>query len=81
MKIQLRLFALAKQEANHDVVELTLPSQPTVADLRHALEQRFPSLQTLGQHLRFAINAEFATDETRIQPDDDLACIPPVSGG
>ena len=81
MKVQLRLFAVAKQEADRDVIELTLPDEATVADLREAFQKRFPKLQSLGLQLRFAVNAEFATEETRITPGDDLACIPPVSGG
>jgi molybdopterin converting factor small subunit len=29
----------------------------------------------------FAMDAEYATDETEVRPNADLACIPPVSGG
>jgi len=81
MNVQLRLFALARQEADCDVVELTIPADPTVADLRQAFEVRFPKLRELGPHLRFAVNSEFASEVTKITPGDELACIPPVSGG
>lgn len=81
MKIRLRLFALAKQQAGCDTWELELPEPATVADVRAAFEASFPTWSALDKHIRFAVNAKFASDDTPIQPHDDVACIPPVSGG
>jgi molybdopterin converting factor subunit 1 len=81
MNVALRLFAAPKQIAGCDVARLELPSQATVADLRIALVREFPRLSPMSQQLRFAVNAEYANDETRLSEQDELACIPPVSGG
>jgi molybdopterin converting factor subunit 1 len=81
MKIQVRLFAAAKEWAKASTIELDLPGGATVADVRSALVVRVPRLAEFGPQLRLALNAEYADDATAILPDSDLACIPPVSGG
>ena len=81
MKINVRLFAVAKELAGSETIEIELPSGSTVADLRHALFERFDRLKQFGPQLRFAVNAEFADDKTAMNADSDVACIPPVSGG
>lgn len=81
MKIQVRLFALAKQVAGTESVSFELPPGATVADLRDAFEVQFPDLQAVSRSVRFAVNRDFASDDTELTPEDDVACIPPVSGG
>ena len=60
---------------------LELSDTADVAELRGALVRRYPALDPLRDHLRFAINAEYAADDMTIRPADEIACIPPVSGG
>lgn len=81
MKVKLKLFAIAKQLADHDEIELELPTGSTVQNLREALVDSIPDLQPMLDTLRFAVNSDYATDETPISESDELACIPPVSGG
>ncbi len=81
MNAPVRLFAAAKQIAGSDVVTLELSDKATLAELRVALVNRFPQLGPLQQHLRFSVNAEFASDEHAVREEDEIACIPPVSGG
>ena len=81
MKIRVRLFAAAKQAAGNDSVELELPEQATIAQLRRRLVTRVPRLSALAEQLMFAIDREYADDEMKIPPGADVACIPPVSGG
>ena len=81
MNVPVRLFAAAKQIAGNDLVTLELSNQSTLAELRIALLNRYPELGPLQQHLRFSINAEYASDEHAISEGDEIACIPPVSGG
>lgn len=81
MKLQIRLFAAAKQLAGRDTLEVTLPAGSTLADLRRELAQNQPSLSTLLPRVVFAIAAEYASDETPLAEADEIACIPPVSGG
>ena len=81
MDIRVRLFAGARDLAGQEYVELALASVSTVADLRQALQTEIPALSTLMPHALFAIDADYATDETVIPADAEIACIPPVSGG
>jgi molybdopterin converting factor subunit 1 len=81
MTITVQLFAVAKQAAGADRVDLQLPEGRTVADVRKALIERLPSLAGTEKHLKFAVGAEYASDATVVRPGDEVACIPPVSGG
>lgn len=81
MKARVRLFAVARQLVGSDAVEVDLPGDATVRDLRDAIQDQFPQLSHVMGHAAFAIDAEYAQDETRIPQDAEIACIPPVSGG
>lgn len=81
MNAHVRLFAVARQLAGSDSVDVDLPGGATVGDLRNAIQEQFPQLAHVIRHVAFAVNTEYAQDETRISDDDEIACIPPVSGG
>ena len=81
MKVRLKLFAVAKQLAGCEVLELELPAEADVAALRTALLERVPALEPLSRQLAFAVNMEYAGDGVKLSEEADVACIPPVSGG
>jgi len=81
MRIVVQLFAGARELAGARQVEVELPCPATVAQLRTALEAATPALAPLLQHALFSIDASYASDETPIPENAEVACIPPVSGG
>ncbi len=81
MRVRVQLFAVARQLQGADVVELDLPEDATVADLKSAIPTQAPKLAGLLGQLQFAVNEDYAGERTRIGPADKVACIPPVSGG
>ncbi len=81
MRISVRLFAVARQTAGRDSIEIELPDGATVGQLRLGLARQIPALATLIEHATFALDAEYADDAVAIHPDVEVACIPPVSGG
>jgi len=81
MNLSVKLFAVAKQAAGRDVVELQLAAGATVADVRRALVVAVPALAPAAEHLMFAVGTEYASDDRALGPTDEVACIPPVSGG
>jgi sulfur-carrier protein len=81
MKVSVKLFAVARQWAGADSVELDVPAAATVAAVRQALLTRLPQLAQFGSQLRFAVNADYADDSLVVCSGSDVACIPPVSGG
>ena len=81
MKVSVRLFAVARQLAQTDVVEIELQEGATVADVRAILAQRLPALGAVLPRMLVAVDSDYAVDETMIRPGAEVACIPPVSGG
>lgn len=81
MTVRLRLFAIAAQLADADLIELELDDGACVGDLRRELAQVCPGLRPLIPQFMFAVNSQYATDKTLLPPAAEIACIPPVSGG
>ena len=81
MKVTVRLFAAARVAANAETLELEIPEDSSISELRSTLVDQLPQLKELASTLRFAINEDYATDTDLVQAGDDIACIPPVSGG
>lgn len=82
MTVSVRLFAILRERAGSDSVEIELPEGATVGDAFERLAAA-PGLGELVERmpLRMAVNREYAGDATRIAPGDELAVIPPISGG
>jgi molybdopterin synthase catalytic subunit len=60
---------------------LTVEGTATVARAFQQLVERFGGLERFGRSLLFAVNQEYATQETVLHDNDELAIFPPVSGG
>lgn len=76
MTVRVRLFAMLRERAGRDVVELELPAGATVADALSALGDL-----TEGYSCVLAVNRVYAPESQVLEPGDELALIPPVSGG
>lgn len=81
MKLRIQFFAVARQLAGTASGEVEVPEDATVASLRHAVAEQYPKLAGVLSSVVFAVNAEYADDCTKLSVDDEIACIPPVSGG
>jgi molybdopterin converting factor subunit 1 len=81
MIVEVKLFAAARQLAGRDTLPVDCPDGATVADLRGLLRQQCPALGGLLDATRFAVNACYAAESQVLQAADEVACIPPVSGG
>ena len=81
MRITVKFFARFKELANTQktVVELSEPG--TIADLMIALQTQFPALTLNPERTLLALNQEFATAESSLSDNDEVAIFPPVSGG
>ena len=74
MLVSVRLFAGLRERAGAANVEVELPEPATVADLLAAMDLAPRSCVA-------AINREYADPAARIAPGDEVALVPPVSGG
>lgn len=81
MKLQVKLFARARDLAGSGVIEVELPEPATIADFRHALSTQHPKLAPLAASLLVAVGTDYAGPETILTQKSDIACFPPVSGG
>lgn len=79
--LAVRLFASARDLLGRDRVTLDCMCPCTIAELREQLIVAHPALAALAVRSRFAHNGDFATDDAQVQAGDELALIPPVSGG
>lgn len=82
-KIKIRVLFLgpAKDLTNCQETVLDLPQGSSVSKAIDLLSQLFPPLKSQLHHYRFAVNAEYADSENLLTDGDELAIIPPVSGG
>lgn len=81
MTLTVILFAAARELAGADSIAIELPLGATVADLRKDLARRFPAFAGLLAKSALAVNHDFAEDAQVLRPSDEVAVIPPVSGG
>jgi len=81
MHVRVLFFGVLKDVvgAAHDSLEVTAGS--TLASLFDAYCQRFETLRERRSSILFARNGEFATPETALAENDEIAFLPPVSGG
>lgn len=80
MKITLLAFGIAKEIFGSASKEMDLHEGVTVAELKSGLATAYPTIKKLSSCL-IAVNNEYADDRQVIHPEDEIAIIPPVSGG
>jgi MoaE-MoaD fusion protein len=80
MRISVRLFAGLRERAGSQHVEVELPDGARVADLLAAMGSTPVGALAFGQCV-VAINREYAPASAEVRAEDEIALIPPVSGG
>jgi MoaE-MoaD fusion protein len=81
LRIRVRLFAMQREAAGMRELRLEVPLGSTVDDAWKAVVDSVPALAPGRSSLRFAVNGEYTDDDRTLADGDELACIPPVSGG
>lgn len=82
MKLTVKLFAMVRELIGFDEITLTLPAgNPTVENLRSSLLEEYPGVESLLPFCQVAVNHEIAIDTQLLQPNDEIAILPPFSGG
>jgi molybdopterin synthase sulfur carrier subunit len=78
-KYRIKAFGITKELLGGKETFIEIDGD-SVADLRIALNSRYPELLGL-KSLFIAVNNDYADDAIRLSPSDEIALIPPVSGG
>jgi len=79
MIVKIKTFGISRDILGGREVNMEL-SGPSVGDLRKSLSKQYPALDKLNS-LFIAVNQEYAPDEKVLSATDEIALIPPVSGG
>lgn len=82
-KLQFNVLLLGPARVNHgaEQIALKLTSPATVGDVRHELAKLESQLGELLPRCRIAVNRRFVDDDHAVADGDEIAVIPPVSGG
>ncbi len=79
--VRARLFARLREQAGTDAESVEVRPGSTVADVYDALRKSHPALEANRESVRAAVNQEFAEWGSIVSDGDEVAFIPPVSGG
>ncbi len=74
-------FAWARDAVGAGELQLDLPDGATVAEVMRRLSEDHPRLAERSGALTVAVNQEFVGSEYAVQEGDEVALIPPISGG
>ncbi|AII52150.1 MoaD/ThiS family protein [Hymenobacter sp. APR13] len=80
MNLKIALFGIAREIVGQPVLEVSAPEGQSAQGLLTDLHARYPELARLTS-LAVAVNNEYAAADTLLQERDEIALIPPVSGG
>jgi molybdopterin synthase catalytic subunit len=81
MRVAVKLFAAGRELVGASVAHVEVSAAPTAGEVRRALAEQHAALRGLADRSLIAVNAEYATDATAVSAADEVALIPPVSGG
>ncbi len=81
MLVTIRLFARLRELVGASQLRRNLEDNATARNAWDALAREFPALAPYGTSVSCAVNEEYAPWTTRLKDGDEVAFLPPVSGG
>ena len=81
LSVRVKLFASSREIIGKDEIILRLKNETTVGDLRRMILEQYPELSSMKFPFMVAVNHRIADDATTISHLDEVALLPPVSGG
>ena len=78
--IKVLLFGAAADRAGTRETQVPV-GETTLDELWPLLAEQYPGLSPMRDTLAFAVNGEYARGDARVSPGDEVAVLPPVSGG
>ena len=81
--MKIKYFAWIKDITNLEEEEINLNEAKNLDELKTYIIEKYPDLKKhiIKEILRFAINQEYAVNNTNLNEEDEIAIFPPVSGG
>jgi len=81
VQVTVRCFAGAREAVGQASLQVEVPEGATAGDLLAHLAAAHPRLQGIARHLLLSVNREYANRSAPLKAGDEVALIPPVSGG
>lgn len=81
MRVNIRLFARLRDLAGSGELVRDVPAPATVQTVWSALTTEMPELQVYAQTMSVAVNADYSKMSAAVNEGDEVAFLPPVSGG
>ncbi len=81
MQVQVLFFGMLKEWVGKTDQSITLPEPATVGDLLSRLEAHEPRLTEMLPSMAISVNEEYAGPDAQLKNGDEVALLPPVSGG
>ena len=81
MQVRVLFFGVLKDLAGRSSDLLSLPDQASAADVISHYEQRLSAMKGILSSIAISVNQEYARPEMKLKSGDEIALLPPVSGG
>ena len=81
MRVKVLFLGMLKEVAGREAETVDLPEGALLGELYNTLQQRLPQLQQFRSSIALAVNYEYSTHDQSLREGDEVALIPPVSGG
>lgn len=81
MNVRIKFFAMLRERAGVAAVSKEIEAGSSVADLWCQLQKDYPKLDVPGIRLLYAVNQSYVGTDHRLNENDEVVFVPPVSGG
>jgi molybdopterin converting factor subunit 1 len=81
MRVKVRFFAALRERVGTSEITKEIVEGSTVRDLWEALQREYPKLAPVKMALLYAVNRDYVSPSRVLQDEDEVAFVPPVSGG
>ena len=79
--LKVRLFAILKDVVGEREITINVPSGVTVSYLNNEILKKYPQLRSFSNKFVTSVNCKVSNGDTIISSRDEIALLPPVSGG
>ena len=80
-KIKVKLFAILRERVGESEITITVPTGITLNYLNSEILKKYPQLKSFNNKFVTSVNWKVTTGDTIISAKDEIALLPPVSGG
>jgi molybdopterin converting factor subunit 1 len=81
MQVTVLFFGMLKDLAGRGRESLSLSDNATLSDVLHHYDEQIPRLKDFAASIAMSVNQEYVGPDTKLNPGDEIALLPPVSGG